>query len=917
MGRILNHAANAASPARLRGQAALRAWCVEDAGSWIDFTGFRGRFRGAVRTFFATVSFALLVPFASHAGIAFPNGSLLGLPDGSFVGTTNGGGPEGIGAAFRITRFSELTVIGQYASGAAENPTSGFIDDGAGKLWGTSQFGGANDLGTIYRCDPATGAIAVQFSFAGGNGRLPSGPLVMGAPGVFYGTTSRGGMVDAGTVFGFDSATGTLTTVVDFTGLSGAAVGSEPEAGLFQDAGGVLWGTTSRGGALGQGTVFKIDAGVFTSVASFTGTNGAALGSAPRGELIDDGAGALLGTASSGGANGLGTIFRVNKTTGAVTALHSFSGTDGAVPLGRLVSDGAGFFWGTTSEGGASNLGTVFKINAAGALTKVVDFTGQTGAFRGAYPRGGMTADASGSLWGTCRQGGREDDGTIWRVTPSTGAFTFILESEAAPQAPVAAVATPSKTETIGNAGDPLTLRGVTSDGVEVVQVLISLNGGAFVPAQLSSGPRPGTYNWALAIIPENGVNEVLVRSVDSGGSSSSVVKLVFNYTVIRPENEGGYTGLVTAVSLSPVASPAAFSGMFTLKARKDGRFTGKLVSGALPKAVAFTGAFGNDGTLRFGKKGTPALVIPRKNQPPLELALAVDVVAPFTRQITGTLKEGASTLATLLGDQAIYSAKKVLVPPYIRVPVAVLDPATNRGRYTAALLPLDAATQGLPASQYPQGAGIAAVSAKSTGIATFAGKAADGTPFVAAAPLSRDNVFPLYAKLATVKGALTGWATFHDMAGASDIDGANIRWFRAANAKAKIYPAGWPDGIFTDLAGSKFVKDITKTPLGSSTGTVNATVKLDSGLLPSALENELSVGLNGITSVLGPPVGATGATGLQIKFTTSGAFSGKFSHTVDSKVTPFSGVVFQKTGSAYGFFLRAPESGLVEVTTK
>ena len=839
------------------------------------------------------------------------------MPDGSFIGTTNGGGPEGIGTAFRITQYSELTGIGQYVSGSAENPTSGFIDDGVGKLWGTSQFGGVNDLGTIYRCDPATGVLSVQFSFSGGNGRLPSGPLLMGAPGVFYGTASRGGTLDAGTVFSFDAATATLTTLVDFTGLTGAAVGSEPEAGLFKDASGVFWGTTSRGGALGQGTIFKIDAGVFTSVASFTGTNGAALGSTPRGELIDAGAGELLGTTSAGGASGLGTIFRVNKTTGAVTSLLSFSGADGAVPLGRLVSDGAGFFWGTTSEGGASNLGTVFKINAAGSLTKVVDFTGQTGAFRGAYPRGGMTADLAGNLWGTCRQGGREDDGTIWRVTPATGAFTFILESEAAPQAPVAAIATPSKAETIGNAGDPLTLRGVTSDGVEVVQVLISLNGGTFVPAQLSAGPRPGTYNWQIAIIPENGVNEVLVRSVDSGGSSSSVVKLVFNYTVNRPENEGGYTGLVTAVSLSPVASPAAFSGMFTLKARKDGRFTGKLSISLLPKPVVFTGAFGNDGTLRFGKKGTPVLVIPRKNLPPLELALAVDVTAPLTRQIAGTLKEGAVTLATLLGDQAIYSAKKVLVPPYINVPVSILDPATDRGRYTAALLPLDVATQGLPANQYPQGAGFAAVSVKSNGIATFTGKTADGVPFAAAAPFSRDNVFPLYAKLAAVKGALTGWATFRDLAGASDIDGSYIRWFRAANAKAKLYPAGWPDGIFTDLAGSKFVRDITKTPLGVSTAAVNATVSLDAGLLPSALENELSVALNGTTVVLGPPVGATGATGLQIKFTTSGAFSGKFSHTLDSKVATFGGVIFQKTGSAYGFFLRAPESGFVEVTTK
>lgn len=864
-----------------------------------------------MKTYLSALFIVLATPLLAEGGIALPNGSLLRTADGSFVGTTRGGGVSELGAIVRVTPFSEVSTIASFPAGGGENPESGLVEDATGGLWGTAPLGGANQMGVIYRCDPATGALEVKADFAGANGRTPVGPLVGDGAGVFFGTTSRGGAMNSGTVFRFDSSNNTLTTLVEFTGTSGTAPGSEPVAGLLRDGSGVLWGTTQTGGALDVGTIFKVDAGVLTTVAEFTGTNGTAPGSFPLGELIDDGAGGFLGTTVSGGSMGLGTVFRVNKTTGAVTSLTSFIGTNGAKPAGRLVSDGAGFFWGTTKEGGSAELGTIFKINAAGVLTKLVEFTGQTGAVRGAYPRGGLTPDLAGNLWGTASQGGREDLGTFWRVNIATGAFTFLVESEVSPEAPAAAIAAPPGSATTGSAGDALMLRGVTSDKVEVVQVLISLNGGPFVPATLTPGAKPGTYAWELAVIPENGVNEVLVRSVDSGGSSSKVVKLVFNYTVIRPEIEGGYTGLVTATSMSP----AAHTGMFTLKARKDGKLTGKLQIGALSNPVSFTGSFGNDGTLRFGKKGLPVLVIPRKNLPPFELTLGVDVDAPLSRQIVGTLKEGAFPVAALLGDQAIYSAKKVLLPPYIPVPVSVLDPATDRGRYTAVFHPFNPAAQGLPVDQFPQGAGFATVSVKATGKATFSGKLADGTPFAASAPLSRDNVFPLYAKLASVKGALSGWVSFRDDPGVSDMDGADLRWFRAANAKAKLYPSGWPDGIGTDLFGSKFVKDVTKTPLGNAVAAANATVKLDAGLLPVSLENDLSVALSGATAVLGPPAGATGSTGLQIGFTANGTFAGKFAHSVDSKNTPFSGVVLQKTSSAFGFFLRAPESGLVGVT--
>src|SRR5262249_29996091 len=119
-------------------------------------------------------------------------------------------------------------------------------------------------------------------------------------------------------------------------------------------------GTTRRGGTANFGTVYKLTPqGQETTLYSFTG--GADGASPSRSSLARDSAGNLYGTTPEGGASGVGVVFKLTPG-GKFTVLHTFSGSDGAVPYGTLVRDKAGNLYGTTYQGGAFGGGVVYKI---------------------------------------------------------------------------------------------------------------------------------------------------------------------------------------------------------------------------------------------------------------------------------------------------------------------------------------------------------------------------------------------------------------------------------------------------------------------------------------------------------------------------------------------------------------------------
>jgi uncharacterized repeat protein (TIGR03803 family) len=162
-------------------------------------------------------------------------------------------------------------------------------------------------------------------------------------------------------VFSLATATDTLTIVQGFSPADGVA----PKAGLVIGKNGVLYGTTSSGGASNAGTVFKLAGSTETVLWSFTGQPD---GAGPVAGLVIGGGGVLYGTTSSGGASNLGTVFKLAPPASpgglwTESVLHNFTGyDDGGDPVAGLAISKDGMLYGTTSKGGTSKAGTVFAL---------------------------------------------------------------------------------------------------------------------------------------------------------------------------------------------------------------------------------------------------------------------------------------------------------------------------------------------------------------------------------------------------------------------------------------------------------------------------------------------------------------------------------------------------------------------------
>ncbi|MGD0567536.1 MAG: choice-of-anchor tandem repeat GloVer-containing protein [Candidatus Sulfotelmatobacter sp.] len=209
-----------------------------------------------------------------------------------------------------------------------------------GNFYGTTSLGGTNCpapascCGTVFKIT-AAGALTTLYSFCSqtnsegycADGSSPDAGLVQATDGNLYGTTQYGGANNDGTVFQITSG-GTLTTLYSFCAQTGCTDGSQPVAGLLQGTNGSFYGATATGGANGEGgTIFKITAAGATTLYSFcsrTNSEGyCADGSSPDAGLVEATNGNLYGTTQYGGANNDGTVFQITPG-GTLTTLYSF-----------------------------------------------------------------------------------------------------------------------------------------------------------------------------------------------------------------------------------------------------------------------------------------------------------------------------------------------------------------------------------------------------------------------------------------------------------------------------------------------------------------------------------------------------------------------------------------------------------------
>ncbi len=347
---------------------------------------------------------------------ASPSGTLFDV-GGTFFGTTQSGGVTGSGTIYNLNPTTgRETVI--YSFPKWMSPNTGLTAIG-GVVYGTAQSAFSADHGVVFRFDPAAGSITVTYSFTGGaDGGYPSGPL-LAVGDTLYGTTSAGGTMDSGTVFKIDSVTGIETVLHSFGGGGDAR---HPRGGLIA-LNGVLYVTSDYGGSgRALGTVFKIDpsTGVESVVHNFNIQNND--GYAPVAALTQVGS-ALYGTAQSVGQFSAGLVFKIDLTSGKETILHRFSGYEGAVafPNTALINVGGMLFGTNAVGGGAPGAGTVFEIDPVTGVTNVIyKFTG---ANNGSNPGGLLSAN--GILYGTTLFGGESSSsgngyGTVFSVDPAT-----------------------------------------------------------------------------------------------------------------------------------------------------------------------------------------------------------------------------------------------------------------------------------------------------------------------------------------------------------------------------------------------------------------------------------------------------------------------------------------------------------------
>lgn len=261
--------------------------------------------------------------------------------------------------------------------------------------------------------------MTTLHSFDGSDGRLPVSGVIQATDGRFYGTTTYGGARDMGTIFKMTLA-GRVSILHTFRGPDGAY----PSGTLIEASSVELYGTTNGGGTHGFGTIFKLDAhGEFSSLYSF---GHRPEGAFPTAGLVEGNDGFFYGITEYGGKYDDGTIFKVTQS-GIVTILHSFDFfDDGAQPVARLVQATDEDFYGITTTGGSDQQGTIFKIAPSGSFSNVYNFNGNDGS----GSQSGLLQGTNGLLYGTTATGGSNNFGTLFSLDMGLGPFvTFIRGS--------------------------------------------------------------------------------------------------------------------------------------------------------------------------------------------------------------------------------------------------------------------------------------------------------------------------------------------------------------------------------------------------------------------------------------------------------------------------------------------------------
>lgn len=804
---------------------------------------------------------------------ASPMGRLIRISANTFVGTTYAGGSGALGTIFQVTHTGTLTTLvnltgrGAANEGGPATPTS-MMAASDGQLYGTSSQGGTLNKGTVFRCAP-DGTITTLVNFTGNDttnkGRGPVGRLVEGPDGNLYGTTAGGGADDKGTVFKMTKA-GSLTTLVQFTGIGGTHPGDGPMAALVDGGDGWFYGSTEDGGTNGDGTLFKVDAlGNFAVLVHFSWNGAGNAGSSP-GSLVKGTDGNFYGTTRSGGTESYGTAFRVTSagvlTTllhfdsfaahptglmqasdgnfygltngtgfpypflpgvkfsgnlfrmapdGTVTFIHDFFGgpdfqNGGEYPAAQLVEAPDGRLYGITAGGGDSGLGTLFRATLNGYVERLVDFTGTSGSGPGDYPTSSLFLAADGHFYGVTRQGGVTSTG----IAAGQGQIFRLRFWDYRRDHPI----TPPVAEKTQPAAMPIA--------------------------------------WENAAA---GVYDGLLRDSADG---TSVIGVLSRLTVTKPSTTSAFGGAVT--------------GTIVMNGRR----------------AALSGKFSTAGVLSVNLKQLDGSIVD------VDLTL-LRTTGAATEVIRGTITwNGVTALVDLIRLPFNSTTHQV--------------PAALVGRYTL-VLPSEAGW----GTAEPGGDGWATFTLGKSGTITLTGRIGDGTTWTETSYLSEEMDASLYAALystAPTRGRIGGKLVFRDTPGVSDCDGL-LQWRKFADPRSVRYPLGFAREVWAlgskyaaPTAGQRALPTLVNQLHNATVNIIDDTLLNDAGQI-SRVVSWLSTN---VIRHYGPEQMTATVTAA------TGALTGSYYHPVSKLRISFTGVVFQKQALAAGAALLSQTSGAVRI---
>lgn len=359
---------------------------------------------------------------------------------GVLYGTAGSGGKScgmgtTCGTAYQVKHVGSNWIANAISlfptSGSAQGypPSDGVVFGPDGHLYGMTNHG-FNSNGVVYRLTPPPSICTTAACLwttselhaftQQGDGIYPLfGDLIWDQQGNLYGTTSGGGGGGRGTVFEMIGSGNNWTEAPIYSFRSGD--GCDPASGVVMDSNGNLFGTTQDCGVSSRGTVYELTydppAGwQETTLYSFTGGS--------------DGGSPLAGVALDSSRNLYGVTREVEQGQGSAVFELSPSGNTWTFQLlyefpvgwggsyGNLTLDAAGNLYGTTTSGGANLKGSVFKLTNTDngwVYTSLHDFTGGSD---GGFPSSNVTIDTDGTLYGTAEQGGSNNRGVVWMITP-------------------------------------------------------------------------------------------------------------------------------------------------------------------------------------------------------------------------------------------------------------------------------------------------------------------------------------------------------------------------------------------------------------------------------------------------------------------------------------------------------------------